>query len=357
MKKKLTSDIPYYEFKGSWKEIGFQYGQACKEEFQYMLKWWVNAFSSMYDYSLDEMKEATKAFIEPVKEYSPEIYAQLEGMCEGSGCSMEEIMFLNGAFELDEAMPVYMNMGCTSFACGDSATKDGKVITGQNLDWAADSKVFAAKIIPDEGSKFLTFGFCGNVGMVGLNEYGISCFVNMLVRSEVQVGVPVNFISYKALFSKNAADAIGAVSSAKRSIPWNYMIASRDGSMIDVESTIEHCAYILPTNDIIAHSNHFVTSWLQAGDKVPWPDTFLRRFRMQKLLEAANGEVTPEYIMEKVLTDERDYPDSICRQLDLEGPAYEQFESSISFVCVPAEGVIYATLNPKEHPVYTKFTI
>ena len=357
MKEKLTSDRSYYEFKGSWHDIGYQYGHTCKEDFKYMINWWVNAFSSVYDYSLEDMEKATKKFIDPIKEFSPEIYSQLEDMSESSGCTIEEILFLNGAFELDEAMPTYMNMGCTSFACSDTATKDGKVISGQNLDWGANSKTFVAKIIPDDGPKFLTFGFCGNVGIVGLNEYGVSCFVNMLVREKVQIGVPVNFISYKVLFSKNTADAIATIATCKRAIPWNYMLASKDGSIIDVETTIDDCGYLLPTNDIISHSNHFVTPRLQPGDLVPWYDNFLRRFRMQKLLENAKGNVTPEYIMENVLTDERDYPDSICRQLDLEGSACEQFESSMSFVCVPSEGVIYATQNPKIHPIYTKFTI
>ena len=115
----------YYEFSGTEREIGRQYGEACKEQIRHMLGWWYdNLVELMPGKTLAQMLIATRHFETSIKDYAPELWEEMEGIAEGSGSTIDEILFLNGSFEIDAAYPVFM--ACTSYACTGKATKDGK---------------------------------------------------------------------------------------------------------------------------------------------------------------------------------------------------------------------------------------
>ena len=231
-------------------------------------------------------------------------------------------------------------MGCTSFACSGKATKDGKTITGQNLDWLPNVAVHALRLKPKNGPSILTFTWAGCVAMTGINELGISHFTNILLWPKAVVGVPWNIICQKILSQKSVADELRVITQCKRAIAFNHMLAGKEGEIIDVETTPDKCGCVLPDRDILAHSNHYLCHYLQKddqNDQTAFPDSFLRQYRLQQLMEDKRGELTPEAMME-IMQDHRGYPDSICRHLDLTGPVWEQFESQCSMIAIPGEG-------------------
>ena len=338
--------------------MGQQYGEECKNDIRHTIEWWYENLSVAIpgNKSLKDMLKATKVFEEPIKDYAPEIYDQMVGIAEGSGSTIDEILFINGGVELDAAFPVFM--GCTSFACSGKATKDGKTITGQNLDWLPNVDIHALKLKPKDGPAMLTFTWAGCVAMTGINENGLSHFTNILLCPKAVVGVPWNIICQKILSQKNVADQTRVITQCNRAIAFNHMLAGKDGEIIDVETTPDKCGMVLPDRDILAHANHYLCHYLQKddlNDQTSFPDSFLRAYRLQQLMEDKRGELTPEVMME-LMQDHRGYPDSICRHLDLTGPVYEQFESQCSMVAIPEEGKIYATANPCQNP-YKLYTL
>ena len=357
MKKEFTA-FPLYEFSGTEREIGRQYGEECKDKIQHMINWWYdNLVEIMPDKSLKEMMAATKQFEAPIKDYAPELYDEIVGIAEGSGASLEEILFLQGSYELDAAFPVFM--ACTSYACSGKATKDGKTLLGQNYDWYTASDVVVLRIKPQNGPSYLTVTLAGHLGQVGINEYGIGQFVNILLYPKSVVGVPYNVIANKVLLQKNVPDQIRAITQAPRAIAFNHMLAGKDGEIIDVETSPDKCGCILPDRDILAHSNHYLCHYLQQydlNDQSSFPDSFLRQYRLQQLMEDKRGELCPQVMMQ-ILQDHRGWPDSICRHLDMQGPTFERFETSMSMISVPEEGKIYATANPCENPNYHLYTL
>lgn len=357
----MSSDFkgfPLYEFAGTEREIGQQYGEACKEEIKHMVAWWYDILKELLPgKSLQDMAAATKKFEAPIKDYAPELYEEIVGIAEGSGCSLEDILFLQGSYELDAAGPAFM--GCTSFAASRSATKDGKTILGQNYDWYAGSDVVVLRIKPKNGPAYLTVTLAGHIGQVGINEYGIGQFVNILLHEKAVVGVPYNIIANKVLLQKNVPDMIRVISQCQRGMAFNHMLAGKSGEIVDVEHNPNKCGMVLPDRNILAHSNHFMTHYLQAedlADQTSFPDTFLRQYRLQELMEEQRGNLCPEVMMQ-LLQDHTGYPDSICRHCDTTGPEYEQFESSMSMIAVPEDGKIYATYMPCCNPEYKLYTL
>lgn len=357
MKMEFTP-IPLYEFSGTEREMGRQYGEECRADIKHTVEWWYENLSVAIpgNKSLQDMLNATKPFEEPIKEYAPEIYDHLLGIAEGSGCTIDDILFINGGCELDAAYPAFM--GCTSFACSGKATKDGKTVTGQNLDWLPGVAVHALRLKPQNGPAILAFNWAGCLSMMGINEYGLSHFANILLCPKAQVGVPWNIIARKVLSQKNVPDMIRVITQCKRAIAFNHMLAGKDGEIIDVETTPDKCGMVLPDRDILAHANHYMCHYLQKddmNDQTSFPDSFLRGYRLQQLMEDQRGELCPEVMMQ-IMQDHRGWPDSICRHLDLTGPIFEQFESQCSMIAVPGEGKIYATSNPCRNP-YKLYTL
>ena len=64
------------------------------------------------------------------------------------------------------------------------------------------------------------------------------------------------------------------------------------------------------------------------NDQSSFPDSFLRQYRLQQLMEDRRGELCPEVMMD-ILKDHRGWPDSICRHMDMAGPSFERFETSM----------------------------
>ncbi len=351
--------FPYYEFSGTYREIGRQYGEACRDQMKHMIDWWYeNLAPIMPDTPVAKMVEASAAFGEPIKEYAEDLYDELVGIAEGSGLSMNEVLFLQGSFELDVAGPFYLG-GCTSYAASGKATKYGQTIAGQHFDWYTKSDNVIMRVKPDKGYGFLGITLAGQLCQFGISEAGVGHFANVLGYPKCQVGVPTVVVAQNVLRQKNLPDAIRAITQAKNAVSVNHMMADKDGAIIDVEATPVKCGIVLPDRDILTHSNHFLTHYLQPddlGDQTSFPDTFLRQYRLKQLMEDHRGEITVETMME-VMGDHRGYPDSICRHMDMTGPAWERFETTMAMVSLPGEGKMYISSRPCDGGGYKLYTI
>lgn len=352
------SGLKVFEFAGNEHEIGRAYGESCRDSIKECINWWYDTLKDVLPgKSLADMVECNKQFKAPIEAASPELFSEMQGIAEGSGCTIDEIVYLQSCAELDSGGSFYM-MGCTSFATAGDATLSGQTITGQNLDWFPNSEPIILRIKPLGKPAYLTLTWPGQLGMMGITELGTSLFINILAYPELSVGVPTNVLANLTLLQKNVPDMIRVITQNKRTVPFNYLFAGKDGEMIDVESTPGKCGCVMPEDDILTHSNHFLTPYLQdkdLGDQTSFPDTFLRQLRLKKLMKKHYGQLTPE-IMMKLMQDHQGYPDSICRHCDLTGPSYEQFDSGASVVAVPGEGKMYATSYPCQNP-YKLYTL
>ena len=141
-------------------------------------------------------------------------------------------------------------------------------------------------------------------------------------------------------------------------------MAGKDGEICNVEVAASstdgfRCGIVLPENDVLAHSNHYLTHYLQPycqNDQSSFPDSWLREYRMRQLMNNHYGELTPEIFMNEILLDHRGYPDSICRHCDLTGPIGEQFDTVFSCVAVPEDGKLWTVNNPCQNP-YKLYTL
>ena len=355
---KSQTSFTLHEFKGTWKEIGRQYGEECREEIKDMHAYWENALSVvMPGTPMDVIVEKSSIFADPIRAYAPEFMEEIEGIAEGAGISVSEALFHQGSFEMDVTGPLYIG-GCTSFAASGKATKGGKTIAGQHFDWFDGAAMVVMKLKPENGPEIIGTSIAGQLLQFGINSLGIAHYANVLCWPKSIVGVPAVVSAQKALLSKNVPDALRCITQCQNAIALNHLIAGKDGDILDVEVTPDKCGILLPDRDIMTHSNHFLTHFLQdrdMADQTSFPDTFLRQYRMKQLMEEHFGEIDVD-VMKELLTDHRGYPDSICRHCDEDGPAHEKFRTLISIISMPEEGKIWVSPQPCQYP-YQEFSL
>ena len=153
------------------------------------------------------------------------------------------------------------------------------------------------------------------------------------------------------------ADTIGVIFNATRTGSWNYLMASAEGDIVDVEATKDDIDCLFPEMGIITHANCHLTERFKHLDKVGTllPDAYLRAERLKTLMKRHHGELSVE-VMKKLMQDHNDYPDSICRHDDVTGSPDLYFSTKTALISVPSEGKMYITNGcpcENEHVVYS----
>ncbi len=341
--------------KGTWHEIGRQYGEACSEGIKKNVEVFVNGIASINKVDKKAILATAQKFVKPVEEYAPEFMDEMKGIAEGAKVSFEEVFFLTASLELDEYYPLLAG-GCTSFACSGEATKNGETIIGQNLDWIPGMEFVILRAQPTEGPKSLLFSWAGGLSIPGMNSCGLGHQANLLLSPTASgVGVPFMVLHQKILQQKNLADAISVLSKAPRTGSWNYLLASAEGDIVNVETTKDDINCLFPEMGIITHANCHLTERFKHLDMVYLlvGDAYLRAERLKTLMRRHHGELSVE-VMKELMQDHNDYPDSICRHADLAGPPEEYFETAFSMISVPAEGKVYVTNG---HPCENEYAV
>jgi isopenicillin-N N-acyltransferase-like protein len=349
---KSKRKIKVVEVSGTSYEMGLQYGTACPEIHR--------ALDIIYQVfggreKVNKLAEKYVPLYLPLAwEYAPEIIDEMKGMADGARVDFEDIFFVNITYEI-AGLPV---MGCTSFAAAGKATKSGGVIAGQNFDYINlwDKVMVILKMKPDKGPGILAVAPAGGLGLIGFNSAGISLNLNLLRTKDSltpQGEVPSHMILRKVLSSESVGEAIGTIASAGRKSAKNYLLASAQGDIADVEVTLNDVDVHFAQRGIITHANCFKSDRFKQSDMAPLlsPDSYVRYPRLFQLMEDHYGNLTVD-VMKQLLEDHNNYPDSICRHPNPKNPIPigRMMKTLVSIMSCPQERKAYIALgNPCEN--------
>ncbi|HSW57708.1 MAG TPA: C45 family peptidase, partial [Dehalococcoidales bacterium] len=252
-----------------------------------------------------------------------------------------------------------------SFAFDGNAAKGGQVIAGQNFDFMADWQdiLVLLKIKPDRGPGILALAPAGGLGLVGLNSAGITLNLNLLRNQSSlnpQGGVPTHIILRKVLTSQNLSEAIRKIATAEKRSAKNYLLTSAQGDIINLETTADDLDVSYAEKGILTHANYFKSERFRSTDLAGkfWPDAYIRSQRLLQLMSVLHGRLSVE-VMQELLQDHNNYPNSICRHPDPENPiaAARMIKTLVSLISCPQERRIYlAQGNPCEYE-YEEYTL
>lgn len=347
--------IPQINMKGTFREMGVQYGKDCAEEIDFQANWWTKVLGAHWpNMDMERALSAAKSMYEyNVKAYAPRWLEFIEGMSEGSGLPYDRVLWINLASNLLEGPEQAMRIAtgaCTTLGVQPDKTDINKLIIGQNLDWHPDLKPVALHFEPDEGPRVLAFTIAGALPQFGINSSGYGSFGNALGTAENKTGTTMNAITAEALFQDCIGAACERITLADRAMCFNHMLGAADGSLIDFETAPGCYGALLPgEKGYIAHTNHFQTSWMEREDTFKnFPDTFVRFEWADKYLREAEPITVDTF--KKVFRDHHgDKSRSICCHPVPGAPFTACWQTVYSMISIPEDGIIYATTQPCEN--------
>jgi len=364
MEQEMTNNkgqrkLKVVEVSGSNYEMGFQYGAACPEIHK-MLEMTYQMFGGR-EKAAGLLKKFVPMYLPAIEKYAPEIIEEMKGMAAGVKVDLQDILFLNITYEISTPSV----MGCTSFAAAGDATANGEVIAGQNFDYISpwEELVLILKMKPVKGPYILAVTAAGCLGLIGFNSAGMSVNLNLLKNKDSMTphsGVPTHIILRKVFTCENISEAITAIAMAEGRAAKNYLLTSRQGDIIDIETTTNDLDIQFPERGIFTHANYFKTDRFKSNDLAPMflPDSYIRSQRLFQLMERHHGNLSVD-VMKQLLQDHNNHPSSICRHPNPGAPLpiATMMKTLFSIINSPKEQKAYIALgNPCENE-YFEYTL
>lgn len=356
--------FPVISVSGTPYELGRQYGTQARERVHRS----VAGYSRMYEYvaGWDWARATAEAerFLPAVEEFAPSCVEELTGIADGAQVALVDVLAVNARTEILYSARVRTAMAqpapaeCSAFA---SVATDGRVLVGQNWDWAPFTcdTVVVLQATPDNGPSYLTVVEAGLLAKFGVNSDGLAVMTNALACADDQgdVGVPYHVMLRALLGCGTTAEALARLESSTRASSANYLLADRDGSVVDVEARPGGASGLhrLEPDDtgLLLHTNHFDSPDF---DTVDYADLVVstsrtRLGRVADVVEAAGGP-SDLAVFGAALSDHTDAPDSVCRHPDPALPPPDQTMTVTSALIDLTERQVSLSEGPPCEPGY-----
>lgn len=347
-------EFAYYCFKGTYREVGLQYGETMKDE----LKMWnlrqLEILSKKYSLTKEKVYHRVNTYLPIIKKLAPDHIEQLQGMAYGADLSLEDALLFQVYGEITNEAGT-SSPECTVFSISSDYTGNGKHYAGQNCDMNA---VYAEKCsvvtFAVENKPRITYLLpIGYLSYHGLNSEGISCNHNALFGSPWKFGLPRFFTSRLALESRTMKELRETLARITPSASRHSFFADCFGNMTSYEFDAMHCGIYTQKDGYFVHTNHYRLPKMQPVQKmtpVELHNSEVRQSQMEQLINDKKGFITELEIMD-MLRNHDNGTDSICVH-DFDGVS--TFASIIS--CLDDGKILIAKGNPccseyKAYPV------
>ena len=290
-------------------EIGKDYGRQAKEMIAHSINDYKQVFALSSDRSWEEMQEFALSFVDITRREMPEVMEEVEGIAEGSGFSLADIMIVNCRYEITKFPK---KNECTTGAVLPEAAKDGKMYLIKNWDYRVGimDHILILHITQPDGTRIMGLTEAGQVLRSGVNTHGIGLVSNNLqsIYDSWNVGIPTVFARRQIMKFHTLKEAADYTRSFPRAVSCNMLLAGyKEKQAIDFEVYPNGADEIFPKDGILTHANHFVVQ-----PKIHALQRTLRDARMRELLMEKHGEIDVDYI-KCCMADHVNYPQSLCR--------------------------------------------
>lgn len=354
---KSTKEFEMVECRGTPYEIGLQCGKGCKQNISKAMELTFGGLSFLNNTTKEIIIANTMKLLPNVKEFDPDLIDMLKGQADGASLSFEEVFTLKCGYDLGAYYSKLSGL-CTSFAVTGNATRDGKTLLGQNIDWFPGTPMDLLKITYADGSEQLSLVLWGIVEYtLNSNGFGICANGTWAAEEKYLFNIPVGCYISKAMRQNTIEDAMGVLRTNARGIGY-YHLASAGGEMVGIESIQDDYQVLLPEKDVLVHSNHYLIERFKEVDMVNdlVPDSPKRFETISRLIDQHYGQITPEIMME-IMADHYNHPYSICRHVDETTPPQFHSETLCSFIMIPENRtMLIAYGNPCKYE-YIKYQL
>ncbi len=321
------ADLYIIELTGDSRARGIQHGSQLREPIQKAVDFYRAFFAEHVGLDAADMRRKASRFMEPTARAFPELMAEYEGIAEGSGQTLEDILALSARYEI-----TYESIAlgeCSNIFVGPQRSSDGHVLLAQSWDWRPEVMDFRAVFTArcDDLPDHIMVTECGQPGKYGVNEHGVGVVsAGLSCQSNASVGDQM-FVTLgrMVLAQKNAVDAREAIRQNPPQVTCNMLAADAGGQGVYYEATPSGLvSRDLGPNDIYWHTNHCRI----ADEPSSFANSVIRGRRWDKLLAGADN--VGHESLQGWLANRSDGDNSICM---LPVPAKSQAASWLQTLC------------------------
>jgi hypothetical protein len=324
-----TRQIKEVTFKQRGHKLGYEHGKALKIEIgQIVEKWKKNTAKQFGKNPEDILKEFFEQthFYETIEKLTPELYAEVKGIAEGSGQALNDIMVLNLLDEFWVYIDELYNHHCSDV--GVPSINGSTSYIAQNMDIESYTDGYQTLIrlerTPNSPEQLL-LTHPGLIVLNGMNEEGVGVVVNTIMQLQAsKKGLPVAFVIRKIIDTTNKEELLTFIQNVNHASGQNYIIGIR-GEVFDFEASANKVVQYNPNNEngTVYHTNHPIVNddlkpWYSQFmptdeniDKLKDSNSYLRISALEKRM-VSNPIVTDAIIME-TLRSKDDAKNPVCR--------------------------------------------
>ena len=336
---------------GSAYECGLQYGTQAKNAIAQTIDVYLDIFKHYTGDDRAQIFEKASQYLPYIQAFDKSLVEEMRGIAEGADVPLEAILALNSRTELMSSAPIRGE--CTVLGAMSPATEDDNaVFLAQNWDWLEITNVAPIILHSQQTGKPEIFALAeaGQLGKVGMNNAGFGFCLNWLACDYRRMGIPVHIVTRALLNCASAYAVVDLLYNHVRGAAANYMVAHRDGFLMDFETTPDTLDYFEPTDGTLSHTNHFESARfrpIDTGVRISG-DSFPRLQRMRRLLRENHGSINLETI-KMMLKDQAFAPFGICTCPDPNAPNMDRWSTLSSVIFDLKNETLWITQgNPAE---------
>lgn len=325
-----ASGAPLLRVAGSPYEMGLAHGRALAASVRsYAAERLALACSPTWsgrEATREEVLDLAAACLEAHEERYPDLVEELRGLAAGAEVSAEELLVSGGFTDIVDAVAAGPPGGapaaprpasgeeddCTAFLVPAARMADGAPAFGQTWDMHEGSAEHLVLLEgrPRGGPAFVVLTTAGCVGMIGMNEAGLTVGINNLTAADGRVGVTWPFVVRAMLREETVADALAVLLGAPLCGGHNYLVMDAAGRGANVEAMPTAHAVTELGGEVVAHTNHCLAPATRSVERPRAPASQAEsEARLARARELLVGRALDLEALQAVLSDRR----AVCR--------------------------------------------
>lgn len=318
---------PHVRVGGTAQQRGRQYGEQASERVHRSVRAYRDVFAQLAGWDWEKVRREAARFEEPIAAFGPGYLEEMRGIAAGAGLDYHDVLAINVRTEVmfaakaRQAVTAAGRAECSAFAVAPAPGHGGATLVGQNWDWlphTADT-VVVLEVRQDDAPDFVTVVEAGLLAKTGMNSSGLGLATNALVTADDlgEPGLPYHLLLRAIMNCETVSDAIAVLHAGFRSSSANYLLAHRDGVVVDVEGSpgdFSRLYFVYPGSEdgVLLHTNHFLAERFARKDVSVWamPDSPVRLQRLRAGVRAAADHSLATF--QSLLCDHANYPSGVC---------------------------------------------
>jgi isopenicillin-N N-acyltransferase-like protein len=226
---------------GKPRERGKQYGTQFKDAIRGFLNKEIYASFSGKPNAKEDILRYAGACGKAIKEYSPLIFDEMEGMAEATGLTIEEIVLITNHEELWHRGLLPATDHCTVFGSAPPDTKDGDTFVCQTWDWMESVYGMSSMLHwkRPEGPSVLAYAYPGLWTGAGMNTAGLAlCWhTGGGDGNQPRIGIPAYVLIAQILYQDTFQGALDEARRATHAGWFAFLIGDGKGNLATLRGT------------------------------------------------------------------------------------------------------------------------